>query len=125
MTNRETIQKQLETLKELYINILIYSAISVVCIIIWISMGFGPFWPIWVMLSFSVAAFIQAIRAGQLPKMLEYIPFLKPEWENAQIERLLQDAEDHTGILPKSKTKKNHSTLQKVDSDSDNDTIHA
>ncbi len=122
MSDRETIKKQLEIIKELYINILIYAVVSIVCVVIWISMGFGPFWPIWVILSFSVVAFIQAVRAGQLPKMLECIPFLKPEWENAQMERLLQGAEDDHDIITKPKNRK-ATSASKIDND--NDTLHA
>ncbi len=122
MDDRETIKKQLETLKEFYTNLLIYALISIICIVIWISMGFGAFWPIWVIFGLSISAFIQAVRAGQLPKILEYIPFLKPEWENEQIERLLQNHDDES-VARVSKTKgKKVVPPSQIDPD---DTIHA
>jgi hypothetical protein len=91
MNDEQKIKQQLQGIKDLYINVLIYSVVAIICILIWISMGFGVFWPIWVIIAFCVTSIIQGIRVGMICKIVEYIPFLKPDWEKNQMELLNKD----------------------------------
>jgi hypothetical protein len=82
------IRLHVRELKKFYTNMVIYIAITVLCMIIWLSTGAGSFWPIWVMIGFSAASVLQAVRLGQLPMLEDYLTFLQPDWEQQQVKIL-------------------------------------
>ncbi|MBY0462149.1 MAG: 2TM domain-containing protein [Alphaproteobacteria bacterium] len=90
MDHETLVRKKIHALKTFYTNLFIYTAVCVACIIIWVSMGGGAFWPIWVIFGCGLAAVLQAVSLGQIPKLHELFPFLSPSWEDEQIKSQLE-----------------------------------
>ena len=90
MDFEDSLRKHVQALKAFYTNLVIYAVVCVACIIIWISMGGGPFWPIWVIFGFGLGAILQGASLGQIPKVHEFLPFLNPAWEEEQVQALLE-----------------------------------
>lgn len=91
-----SLRLHIKELKKFYTNMIIYISIVILCMIVWLSTGSGSFWPIWVMIGFSAASVLQAIRLGQLPMLEDYLTFLKPDWEKKQLEILRQKDEEES-----------------------------
>lgn len=92
MDHETLVRKKIHALKTFYTNLFIYTAVCIACIIIWMSMGGGAFWPIWVIFGCGLAAVLQAVSLGQIPKLHELFPFLSPSWEDEQVKHQLEKA---------------------------------
>ena len=68
--------KELINEQSFYINLTVYAFVLFVCILIWLFMGCGPFWPIWVACGFGISLFLEASKADWIPFLKEYFPFL-------------------------------------------------
>ena len=90
MDHESLVRKKIHALKTFYTNLFIYTAVCIACIIIWLSMGGGAFWPIWVIFGCGLAAVLQAVSLGQIPKLHELFPFLSPSWEDEQVKHQLE-----------------------------------
>ena len=90
MDHETLVRKKIHALKTFYTNLFIYTAVCIACIIIWMSMGGGAFWPIWVIFGCGLAAVLQAVSLGQIPKLHELFPFLSPSWEDEQVKHQLE-----------------------------------
>ncbi len=77
----------LRALKEFYTNLLIYGVVCCLSFIVWLSMGGGVFWPIWVLLGCGINVALQAIRLDQIPHLRHYFPFLSASWEQDQFDK--------------------------------------
>lgn len=88
----EKIEEKIQQIKGFYINVTVYVAIFVGCVIAWLAMGGGAFWPIWVLLGCGIAAFSEGLRIGMLPVLSDILPFLRDDWEESQKKRLLKHA---------------------------------
>ncbi|HLD95406.1 MAG TPA: 2TM domain-containing protein [Alphaproteobacteria bacterium] len=84
------VRQHVSELKRFFTNLVIYCSIFVLCLIVWLVTGAGSFWPVWVLLSFGAASILQAAKLGQIPMIEEYLTFLKPEWEEDQVQDLLK-----------------------------------
>jgi hypothetical protein len=84
-------RKYVQDLKHLYVNVSVYAVVLVVSILVWLSLGGAGFWPIWVLLAFVAAAVLQGWTIGSLKQLEELLPFLKPEWEEKQLKKLLKN----------------------------------
>lgn len=87
----ENIRLKIRELKEFYTNLLIYGMVCVLSIIVWLSMGAGVFWPIWVILGCGINVGLKAVALGQLPWFEEFFPFLGEKWEEDQFEKGLHE----------------------------------
>ncbi|MHA1558668.1 MAG: 2TM domain-containing protein [Alphaproteobacteria bacterium] len=86
--NIDETRQRVRDLKFFYTNLVIYTAVCGGCFIIWLCMGAGPFWPIWVIFGCGLAAISQAISLGCIPHIQHFLPFLKADWEEEQIEKM-------------------------------------
>ena len=87
----EKIARQyVQGLKDLYVNISVYAVVSGISLLVWLCLGGGGFWPIWVFLAFGLATVLQGWAIGSIKKLEEILPFLKPEWEEQQLKKLLK-----------------------------------
>lgn len=93
MDHETLVRKKIHALKTFYTNLFIYTAVCIACIIIWVSMGGGAFWPIWVIFGCGLAAVLQAVSLGQIPKLHELFPFLSPSWEDEQVKHQLEKSD--------------------------------
>jgi fatty acid desaturase len=64
--NEKLIRERVKALKDFYTNLVVYAAICLACIIIWLSTG-GGFWPIWVIIGLAISAGFQGLRLGIFP----------------------------------------------------------
>ncbi|MDP3371786.1 MAG: 2TM domain-containing protein [Candidatus Paracaedibacteraceae bacterium] len=78
---------KIRELREFYKSLLIYGIVCVLSIIVWLSMGAGVFWPIWVILGCGINVGLKALTLGQLPWVEECFPFLGSKWEDDQFEK--------------------------------------
>jgi hypothetical protein len=99
------IRERLKELKTFYTNLVIYGGVSIACILIWLLTGAGAFWPIWPIFGFALAALLQGIRLGALPMLEDIFPFLKPDWEEKQLESYEKNHEISTAMTPTPRTK--------------------
>lgn len=95
MDHETLVRKKIHALKTFYTNLFIYTAVCIACIVIWVSMGGGAFWPIWVIFGCGLAAVLQAVSLGQIPKLHELFPFLSPSWEDEQVKHQLEKTTNH------------------------------
>lgn len=103
MDHENSIRKRIQALKSFYTNLVIYAFVCIACIVIWISMGAGPFWPIWVIFGCGLSAVLQGVTLGQIPQLQEFLPFLSPEWEEEQVKKMSkkQKTADVSSIVEK------------------------
>lgn len=87
------ISNKIKQIKGFYINLTVYCAVFFGCIIAWLAMGGGVFWPIWVLIGCGVAAFSEAMRLGLLPILGDILPFLRDEWEERQRKQIMKAME--------------------------------
>lgn len=80
---------KLRELKKFYTDLLIYGVVCLCSIIVWLSMGAGTFWPIWVIIGCGINIGLRAITLGQIPMLEEFFPFLGNAWEETQLEKVL------------------------------------
>lgn len=80
---------KLRELKKFYTDLLIYGVVCICSIIVWLSMGAGTFWPIWVIIGCGINIGLRAITLGQIPMLEEFFPFLGNAWEESQLEKIL------------------------------------
>jgi hypothetical protein len=90
MNSEEEIRQKIHKLKVFYTNLLIYGVICFSAIIVWVSMGCGPFWPVWVILACGFSSALQAADLGKFPRLYSLFPFLQKEWENEQIQDMIK-----------------------------------
>ena len=90
MDIEKTARKYVQDLKGLYTNVSIYAVVSIISFLVWLSFGGAGFWPIWVFVGFGAAALLQGITMGSVKQLEEILPFLKPEWEEQQVKKLLK-----------------------------------
>lgn len=100
MDLEKTARKYIQDLKGLYVNVSIYGTVFIVCLLIYFTMGGSGFWPIWVFIGFVAAAVLQSLSMGEMKQLEEILPFLKSEWEEQQVQKLLKkpkgDASSHS-----------------------------
>ena len=80
---------KLRELKKFYTDLLIYGVVCLCSIIVWLSMGAGTFWPIWVIIGCGINIGLRAITLGQVPMLEEFFPFLSNKWEESQLDKVL------------------------------------
>jgi hypothetical protein len=80
---------KLRELKKFYTDLLIYGVVCICSIIVWLSMGAGTFWPIWVIIGCGINVGLRAITLGQVPMLEEFFPFLGNAWEESQLDKVL------------------------------------
>lgn len=86
--NEQAAREYLRQLKDYYIGLATKGAIILLCIVIWLFTG-GGFWPIWVILAFGVHAFIGGVQLGVFPMLQDLFPFLRKDWEETQLKKIL------------------------------------
>jgi len=88
---REYVRK----LRRFYTDAFIYGIVNIGLILIWAISGGGYFWPIWVIIGWGIGLGIHAFSLGIIPQANAFMPFMSPEWENKEIQRLMKT--EHKG----------------------------
>lgn len=119
-------RKYVQGLKDLYVNVSIYGVVSIISLLAWLSFGGHNFWPIWVFLAFGIATVLQGWTIGSIKKLEEILPFLKPEWEEQQLKKLLRQpvSAKINSETPNHITKENHDSSQNSPVKELKETVH-
>lgn len=91
MDKEREAREHVRALRGYYTNLVIYGGVSSACVIIWLLNGAGPFWPIWPIMGFVIAAVLQGMRLGTLQVLEGWFPFLSPAWEEEQVSIMLKE----------------------------------
>lgn len=105
MDKETEVRERVRELRVYYTNLVVYSGVSIGCILIWLLNGAGAFWPIWPIMAFGIAAALQGARLGQLKALDDWFPFLSPEWEEAQVKNMLKSQDKKPKEKASGKTK--------------------
>lgn len=89
MLTEEEIRKRVKTLKRFYMDLVVYTVVNVLLILIWLTLDRSwDFWPKYVIVIWGFALAFRACQLGLMPFVFQYIFFLKPEWEERKVEEL-------------------------------------
>ncbi len=120
MELEKAVRKYVHDLKGLYINVVVYGVVFIVSVLVWLSFGGAGFWPIWVLLGFAAASLLQGMVMGSIKQLEEVFPFLKAEWEEEQVKKLLKKSgfvkatQQHEAKMSSSEEEKKPATGTKV-----------
>lgn len=117
----DDIRKYIKDLKSLYTEIFVSGCIFLICVIAWVATG-GGFWPLWVLLAFSIKIFIKAFSIGKVSIKGDFFnkwfSFLSPDWEEKQFEKYSKVCKTSNGKSENdsnSKNGNNKNTKKKVE----------
>jgi hypothetical protein len=94
MDKKNNARQYVRELRTFYIHLTIYGAVSLLCVLLWVCMGGGAFWPLWVILGFATAAVLEGLPINKIPQLDEYLPFLSQEWERDQLRQHASSVEN-------------------------------
>jgi len=124
-TNQEDAAAYVKELSGFYKQLSLYVIVNIFFIVYWLLSGEEYFWPLWVILGWGTPLFFVAVDLQILPKSLQKtmnslleslpLPFLKPEWETDQLNRLMRKKSVKTDSSSLVLTKKMaHKAVKKV-----------
>lgn len=99
----DPIDERVRQIRGFYISLTTYTAVFIICVIAWLAMGGGAFWPIWVFLGCGIAAFSEGLRLDMLPFLSDILPFLKKDWEEKTKAALLKEQKNTNSAKPSKK----------------------
>ncbi len=83
------IRKFVLQLQGFYKSLLIYCAISIAFIVMWVVLNNDYFWPIWFILIFGIILFVRAVRLGIVPLFEDIFPFIHYQWVEEEVKKRL------------------------------------
>ena len=94
----DDVRAYVKRLANFYKQLTMYGVVNAGLILTWLLGGEGYFWPIWCILGWGIPLFFVAVDLHLLPKgvqhamnsFMETLPFLRPEWESEQIDRIIK-----------------------------------
>lgn len=86
--NEHKAREYVKKLRRFYTDALIYGVVNLGLILIWAISGGGYFWPIWVIIGWGIGLGVHAFSLGLIPQIDVMVPFMTPEWEEAEVRRL-------------------------------------
>lgn len=104
MDNEQEAREYLRQLKDYYTGLASKGGIFLICVFVWLFTGGAP-WPLWVLLAFAIHAFIGGVQLGIFPMLPDLFPFLKKDWEEDQLRKILEEKKEASGSS-KEKSKK-------------------
>jgi len=99
--NEHQVRDHVRKLRRFYTDAMIYGVVNLGLILIWAISGGGYFWPIWVIIGWGIGLGIHAFSLGLIPQMTAMVPFMTSEWEDKEVQRLIE-----TGYKDKDKKEK-------------------
>jgi hypothetical protein len=99
--NEHQVRDHVRKLRRFYTDAMIYGVVNLGLILIWAISGGGYFWPIWVIIGWGIGLGIHAFSLGLIPQMTAMVPFMTSEWEDKEVQRLIE-----TGYQGKDKKEK-------------------
>ncbi|MFN7662239.1 MAG: 2TM domain-containing protein [Alphaproteobacteria bacterium] len=111
LKNEKDVQGYVRYLKNFYGEFSLYILVITLSLIVWLLMGGGYFWPLWIILIWGVILLLKASRLHIINPFIyqsahgfrEKLPFIRPEWQEEKAQEILKKL----GYLPvQSKTAK-------------------
>jgi hypothetical protein len=94
-------RSRVKEIKKFYMNLTLYGSVNFGLILIWALSGGGYFWPIWVMVGWGIGVLMEALSLNLIPSLEKFLPFLKSDWEEAQVQKLLREENEKQAPTPK------------------------
>jgi hypothetical protein len=88
--NEHQVRDHVRKLRRFYTDAMIYGVVNLGLILIWAISGGGYFWPIWVIIGWGIGLGIHAFSLGLIPQMTAMVPFMTSEWEDKEVQRLIE-----------------------------------
>lgn len=131
--NEKDVHGYVRYLKNFYGELSVYILVVTISLIVWLLMGGGYFWPLWIILIWGVVLLLKASRLHVVNPFLyetahkfrEKLPFIRPQWQEEKVHEILKkmgkSLAEMAGPMPKevknmmgSSKKKSHSTEKKA-----------
>lgn len=75
--------------RSLYTRCVIFGFMTIFSVFVWLIIGMGFFWPIWVAAAFILTIFVESLQISSFPCVRRWFSFLTPEWEDAEVNHYL------------------------------------
>lgn len=89
--NEHQVREHVRKLRRFYTDVMIYGAVNIGLILIWLISGGGYFWPIWVIVGWGIGLGIHAFSLDLIPQITTMMPFMTSEWEDQEVQRLMKN----------------------------------
>jgi hypothetical protein len=90
LQSEKKIRAKVREIRKFYFQLTLYGIINVACIMAWAVSGGRHFWPFWLIIIWGAALVIQAVSLGIVPALNDLLPFMSPEWEEAQAQKIME-----------------------------------
>ena len=98
LENEQDIKSYVKYLKNFYGELSVYILVITISLIIWLLMGGGYFWPLWIILIWGIVLLLKASRLRVVSPMLyeaahrfrEKLPFIRPQWQEEKVQEILK-----------------------------------
>ncbi|HCI48970.1 MAG: hypothetical protein A2977_01055 [Alphaproteobacteria bacterium RIFCSPLOWO2_01_FULL_45_8] len=85
-------------LKNFYGELSVYILVITISLIVWLLMGGGYFWPLWIILIWGIVLLLKASRLHIINPFLyegahkfrEKLPFIRPQWQEEKVQEILK-----------------------------------
>ena len=117
LKNEKDVHGYVRYLKNFYGELSVYILVITISLIVWLLMGGGYFWPLWIILIWGIVLLLKASRLHVINpflyegahKLREKLPFIRPQWQEEKIQEILKkmgrSLSEMAGPMPKSSSK--------------------
>ena len=115
LKNEKDVHGYVRYLKNFYGELSVYILVVTVSLIVWLLMGGGYFWPLWIILIWGVVLLLKASRLHVINPLLyssahkfrETLPFIRPQWQEEKVHEILKKMGKGLSVMaaPQPKTK--------------------
>lgn len=132
LKNEKDVHGYVRYLKNFYGELSVYILVITISLIVWLLMGGGYFWPLWIILIWGLVLLLKASRLHVINpffytaahKFREKLPFIRPQWQEEKVQEILKkmgkSLSEMAGPMPKevkevmgTAKKKSHSPAKK------------
>jgi hypothetical protein len=98
LKNEKDVHGYVRYLKNFYGELSVYILVITVSLIIWLLMGGGYFWPLWIILIWGIVLLLKASRLHVINpffyetahRFREKLPFIRPQWQEEKVHEILK-----------------------------------
>jgi hypothetical protein len=99
--DEHVVRQYVRELKLFYNELIVSGVVFFISLLAWMVTG-GAFWPLWVLLALAIKILLRAISIGNISLadfgcFCKWASFLRPEWEDEQVEKLMREKKRKRG----------------------------